>query len=415
VSFTFLTKPAVQGFVDPVQGKCGTTGALNAVQNIILGKSSFNAYGSLFNIATGALRSSQQWSAISISPDDSTIPCFVFDTDASHIWTDKDDTANNVGFAQVDPTTGPWTVSATWGFSSGFSQLPNNVPYFQDQCWLAGAGSFWLVQCGIGNLISVCQASLDIGFWGHQYVGVSGASYTVVPGPQSSSQATAYWTGFKSNTTYVFGATVISLGADGYSPSSWPTPNGFITSAQIASYAPTDFNPAWTGIQAFAGPAYDTLDGNVIVGVSGSDGVTTTNYIAKLNASTGAVLWKTAVESADGFAAKGFKKSRIQNGYYIYFAQLTLSSGTLHVIETPSGTDHTMSISASIFPDNQSSDDVLGCVFCDTSWSGSGITLLNSTTASGNSMAALYFIDNITRVQPKAGFPKSFAQIQGFI
>lgn len=63
----------------------------------------------------------------------------------------------------------------------------------------------------------------------------------------------------------------------------------------IVSISPPDIDPTWTNISFVAGPGYDNSDGNLLVTVATNDVVAQQQYIVKVDADTGAILWTSFV------------------------------------------------------------------------------------------------------------------------
>ena len=83
----------------------------------------------------------------------------------------------------------------------------------------------------------------------------------------------------------------IAPGAETYNSASWPATNPFIHQHLVANILPTAIDPSWTNIQPNS-LGYDQTDGNVLLSVS-SWGGTPSEYLVKINATTGAVMWAT--------------------------------------------------------------------------------------------------------------------------
>lgn len=391
-----LAEPKVQAYLDPVNGACAYTGCVSPAQDRLIGANLSDHY-CLFDFTAGTFLSGQIMSAIGVSVAFRDTPRFAGAASLT-FWSDKDNDDNAIGLALVDPTTGPpWTVDSTWGVGGSGFNPPNNIPYMYSQTYLTMGATHWLVQGQFFNgSITVTRADApgSIGFWGHYYLPAGGGgSPSVCSGPQSGSSATAYWTSTQgAGLVQTLGKTVIVAGADGYVPSTWPTPNLDISSSVIKAYAPTDFDPAWAAISTLSGPAYDQTDGHLIITVSGSGGGNPA-YVAKVNSSTGAVIWKIAVTSTAGFDNRSICLSRIVNGIFLYLCPTGIFTCTMHAIDTSTGIDYPTNFSGVNVID-PISDDVLGCVIGSTSWNtGSGsIVLLNATPASGDTLGAVYLI-----------------------
>ena len=63
----------------------------------------------------------------------------------------------------------------------------------------------------------------------------------------------------------------------------------------ICSIAPATVDATWTNFSGVSNPGYDQADGNLLCFFTTLDSVTTQKYLLKINASTGAVMWRLAV------------------------------------------------------------------------------------------------------------------------
>jgi hypothetical protein len=119
---------------------------------------------------------------------------------------------------------------------------------------------------------------------------------------------------------------------------------------KITTVAAASIDAAWTGINVESA-IYDETDGNVIVLFVGSN---SNYYLTKLNAHTGAIMWKILVASS-----VPFWQSRVRGGRF------TMVSGsgspwTLLEVDTIAGTANTSTTESVIGPDTFASDDKTG-------------------------------------------------------
>jgi hypothetical protein len=394
----FLTQPAVQSYSDPLPHIVAWLGSAAPGSTNIIGEYDGGNVCAQFNFSSGAFVSRQDMSALGVYPgvlNGNT----VLSPDGK-MWTTNDHSTGPGAYVRVDPSGSPWSVTDSWGVYP--ADVPTGSPYPISQAYLTMGSTHWLVQGGFTNShITVLRADPPaypaghFGFWGHQTDITSDGSFGVCAGPQSASSATAYWTAetHASGPPYKLGKTVIASGAENYDPSTWTTPNGFITTTTIKTYVPTDFDATWTTIFAFCGPAYDATDGHLLLQVRTTDVVTNKQYIVKVNSSTGAVIWKVPVLSAF-FNEQAVCFSRIQTGYYFYQAQTSTWGGTAYSIKTSDGTTTTQTYTGLSGLSEQVSDDVLGCIIGNGGWDKAqgNITLLNSTPNAGGTLVAIYFV-----------------------
>lgn len=384
---SFLAEPKVQSYVDSVFGACVPTAYFDWNGGYVIGEADFTAVMTRFVLNTGAEASTQNVTDIGVFPGVEQ-PAVISAPDGT-LWISNDTIGVVDALVGLNTTVSPWAIAQQWG-SSG--SVPLGWPYAYCQCWLVMGGTNWIVAGEhLGGHVNVARADPgNLGFYGHHFSASVDEDVAVCAGPQSASSATAFWVGAEGT----FGKTVISNGAQSYDPATWPTPNPDIASTLVGTYVPTDFDAAW-GSLFIQGVAWDQTDNNVIIQVSGTGGGNP-QYIAKLNANTGAIIWKTAVSNADGFGTgngPGMMMSRIKTGTYLYYAQTGTWSGTVYAIDTSSGSAATQSVTGLGAIGYQVSDDVLGAVFGTVGWNSSdgSIILLNNTASSGNTFGAVYF------------------------
>lgn len=290
----------------------------------------------------------------------------------------------------LDPSGNVWTYDnnlqrivelvpgSTWSLGIAGGTLPWSASSF---AWTEVGGESYLIGGGFAQPGAVTR---DIGAFlisGDTVTpnGVyqnTGGTTTLCAGPPG----TVYWTVQPFGifgTNFAFGSNTIS--------------GSGLSGGQIKTYMPTDFDPAWGSILSFSGPAYDQQDGNVLIEVSGY-GTFQSQYIVKLDVTSGAILWKVSVDDNHGFSDQGLINSNIQYGYFIYYANTT---STVFLIDTLAGTATTrVSTGGLVAMGEQSSNDALGCIIGTAIWdTGNGaLTLLNSTPSSGGpALGAVYF------------------------
>lgn len=92
--------------------------------------------------------------------------------------------------------------------------------------------------------------------------------------------------------------TTITPAASGYGLGNYPAQNNpGISNSLLATIAPASIDVTWTHVSNPKAILYDNSDGNLLVFANNAiDVVTNKNYLIKVNVSTGAVMWATAIE-----------------------------------------------------------------------------------------------------------------------
>jgi hypothetical protein len=172
-----------------------------------------------------------------------------------------------------------------------------------------------------------------------------------------------------------------------WSPASYPAANSAVTNTTLVTLNPTDVDAAWSDIQ-IRGVCLDKTDENLLLVVGSSSG-TNRCYVVKLNASTGAILWSTAIANA---VDPGYQLalSRIDN-QRLYL----IAAGVIVTVNTDTGaiSNQTTGVANLTINGGTCSDDVTGCIALNCKLSATGPdspALLNSSTINVDSWAALY-------------------------
>jgi hypothetical protein len=126
---------------------------------------------------------------------------------------------------------------------------------------------------------------------------------------------------------------------------------------KIGTFTPAAIDATWTHITLLRGVAYDETDGNLIIGAQTSDAVTHKQYIAKISATTAAVLWTCPINTLTPYSW-GFSFSRIRNGTFHYIGSASLA----YHIKTSDGTVTTETVTGLTGGNVQYSDDVTNSV-----------------------------------------------------
>jgi len=171
----------------------------------------------------------------------------------------------------------------------------------------------------------------------------------------------------------------IAPGAETYNPATWPTANTHITSATIGTIAAASIDAAWATLQANS-IGYDSTDGNVLLDVTGAGGGSA-RYIAKVNAATAAVIWKTPL-GASGAALPGYHVGRSRAGF--------LPSGAFDTVNTSTGALATEALSGLGSISSVMSDDTSGLILLRCAYTaGTGAPVAVSGTPSSFTSFAL--------------------------
>lgn len=144
--------------------------------------------------------------------------------------------------------------------------------------------------------------------------------------------------------------------------------NGIV--ATVGAVLPAQVDATWTNITGFVGITVDQTDGNLIMGFYTTDSVTNQARLVKLNKTTAAVMWSTAVggsSSSITYSAVDMAKNVIKNGVLYY-----LNTGVLYTLNTITGaattqTLDTLGMDASF--GHQMSEDISGSIFVYGTWS----------------------------------------------
>jgi hypothetical protein len=177
------------------------------------------------------------------------------------------------------------------------------------------------------------------------------------------------------------------------------------TSTLIHTYNSTDVDPGLTDL-FFAGLCIDQTDGNILASCFGNGGASK-NYIVKLNASTGAIIWTcplgtTSLDSALG--GPQMSQSRILNQRLAIITQTPVK--TITIINTATGavvSTQTTGLNGLTVWGAQSFDDVSGAIIglFDLTITAGGPTPLNGSAGAFRGWAALY----VMTAQATAGVP----------
>ncbi len=172
--------------------------------------------------------------------------------------------------------------------------------------------------------------------------------------------------------------------------SDWPVQNSLITSTEIFDLHPTDIDAGWTEIHNH-GLCIDQSDGNLIISFTGQSGAGTASYIVKVNATSGAVIWKVSVPDGSTIGVRQMQFSLIR---YSRFAFFTNTGHTVTIINTADGstTTETSGLAGITSFGYQCYNDKLGAIILNCTFSNTtgSPTRLNSTPTSYTGWSVLY-------------------------
>lgn len=271
----------------------------------------------------------------------------------------------NLNFLGIMGTPDDNTISS--GYLSG---IYVNYPWYQGQAYgVALSGSMAAVVAGHTYLVSASQdpnsggSSLPeiviLDATDFSYVGRTRTqhltSVTLVAGQQYNDRFGQY------SKAYVYGLAQYPDGATttGVEIFTVIPPTAELVNDYVIT--PADIDATWTHVESANGLIFDQTDGNLIFGVHTGDAVTNTDYIVKVDPSSGAVVWATAVKFKP--AGNTMNVTRIQYGQLCW---IDSSGGNVVFCNTANGDITTASLNSNEFTADgvQFYDDVLGlCCF----------------------------------------------------
>jgi hypothetical protein len=307
---------------------------------------------------------------------------------------------NSNGVVTIDAST--LAFIADWGTQTGLGpDYPNCVGVISDPVplWTGegiGLQSFMLAgvyRSAFSQNVAVVSINPVLQFAGFLMT-LDEAEVTCVAGPSSVAEATGYVIGSPGliGGPYQLGIYQVTIGIDAQSwnPTDWPTPNGSIAGAPIGSkIMPTDIDPTATTLGC-TGAVLDQTDGNILANIT-TDG-TNSNYVVKISAVTGQLLWKLVIPSGSGSM---MKYSSIRHGVFCHLLGSAFTH-TLYTIDTIAGTltSSTNNNLAGIVSGDQCYNDSTGALILHAQVTNAGTAghplRLNDTPATFTAWAALY-------------------------
>ncbi len=150
-------------------------------------------------------------------------------------------------------------------------------------------------------------------------------------------------------TPWRFHKITIADGASAFPPGA----SSAVSFSFIKAIAPADIDATWTNFSDGRGIAFDSTDGNVLIMVQTTDAVANKQYIVKISAFDGSVVWKTVITNLDPYGDANMSKHRIVNGRFLYMDV----GGTLKVFNTADGSVTTQTYTGITVSGGQISDD----------------------------------------------------------
>lgn len=135
----------------------------------------------------------------------------------------------------------------------------------------------------------------------------------------------------------------------------------------VRKIAASEIDAAWSHVDNVTGITVDQTDGNLLFGAHNqTDSPTHGDYLAKLNVTTGAVMWAIPLNTGNGL---DFKQCLIKNGTLRY---LSFTTNTVYTVDTIGGVAVTSTLSNFLvgpLHGKQVSEDVTGSVYWFGTWS----------------------------------------------
>ena len=222
---------------------------------------------------------------------------------------------------KLNPTT--LVSEATMGTTTNFpSTFANNLILSGGACafsygstpLLFSVGSFAGTNGGVTQVVNTSSMT-TIGSTGPTLAGALGAPIPMVGGAVGA--GIVYVMEFTSSTVATLKAMVVNSALSSFA------------AVTLGTIAPTAIDSTWTHL-AFVSLGYDLADNNLVGLVSTTDSVTNTSYYVKVDSANGAILWATAVSTADNIP-------QLNQGRIDGMVSQMSSAGVLRAIQTSNG------------------------------------------------------------------------------
>lgn len=254
------------------------------------------------------------------------------------------------------------TISASLANSSATRILSPQ----QLVCFVDSHGRDIVVSCSLRDGSFTGGKEINCIFWGS---GSNTPSYctenAAVLGAKADGSGTEAW---------AFGYTIGAAGGHLYRIAQTLGGAGIVST--VGQVLPAHIDAAWTAIDQVAGITVDETDGNLIMGFSTNAG-TPEARIVKLNKTTAAVMWSTAVGTGTAsdvnVDAVDMAKNVVKNGLLYYLA----FNNVVYTINTITGAATTQAVNAlglQSIGGHQMSEDISGSIILYGTFSDLGIT-----------------------------------------
>lgn len=144
---------------------------------------------------------------------------------------------------------------------------------------------------------------------------------------------------------------------------------GVSAMVKSGTFSPANVDATWTNFSNVRGLAFDQTDGNLLTVVQTTDAVTNKQYVIKVKAATGAVMWASPVNQVAAGIIESMSRSRIKYGTFFYIG----SGGVVYQINTADGSTTTQTFGGVGSIGQQVSDDVSNSVIGFGSAGGAGV------------------------------------------
>lgn len=370
-----IIRPDTGNFQVPTAGSCleYTPGAgLTGVSAVITVPDWHNSVAYMIKAGNGTTNGIRRFSLLTGAETGNVSASALFSADASQFVQNPMcvDVNGNLYFSATSSNAGTLrrvkgsTLGLTGTFGIDSNALTTSATYLQKPRSLAAVeaddtyilSSSLVGDSGLSGKIGISAINgTQMQFAG--FLQDTGRTYaTVATGPSFTEGGRRYGVGYvlaadspndESTTSFDILRVVFEEGAASYSAASeWPsTPNPYIHIEAVATIADSAFS--MSHFNYIRGLCLDQSDGNLLMFVGNDDPV---SYFCKINAQTGAVMWKTAVDAVPApdnmnvsrvsVGRYGFLSSHLNSTYYNYYLFNTADGSlvqTLHVIGVQSG------------------------------------------------------------------------------
>lgn len=303
--------------------------------------------------------------------------------------------SNSTTYIKIDPNT-LRIVASAGAVTGSLSPAPDRIRFPRNLAPVSVGGKYFVLAPSLsGAVLNVVE--MTEGFTqnaGHNVATFADAGLSSVAGAKGSGIGFTVGWGQSSGTTgYNLFKTTISAAASGFSLYNFPTfQNPFITTAQVGTaITPASIDATWSHVSIPIAMYYDNSDGNIILVANNAiDVVTTAYYLVKINSTTGAVMWKTAIGTPFLSLEAGGSGSYLAYGTFAFISSGGVGVYNYTKVNTTSGAITNTTL-VGVTTNNTFWDSRLGVLFGGGSYvSGGGAPIqLNATPSSFSNWFAL--------------------------